>query len=323
MFRFSEPTDDSTLPEKTGLTSSLFLEDDGARKIFRRLFITELQEGLDHAKEERFGPDDKNIYLLNSYGFRSPEYSSKNKLLALGCSQTMGMGVPEEGTWPNLLAKSLGITYSKVAYGGWSIQTIVMNAFAYFKEFGHPEMLCLLLPDPNRIKLVGVSGVIDTKYSNALTRDMAYKDVEIYDSTLWKPDGFSYPKYIKRPYQLADILPIEQTVFYGFQMLGMLIQYCSTNNIKLAWGSWHIGTESIVNEIKSMGVNFDISSYVFGIDRLIRDYADYRKEPNCHLEEYAKAPETFIVGSDESGHMGVHSHMHVADRFRLKLLGAD
>lgn len=305
------------------MEESLFSDKPGADRVFRRLFVTELAEGLDHAKEERFGPNDKNIYLLNSYGFRAPEYSKTNKLLALGCSQTMGMGVPEDGTWPHFLAKSLGVKYSKVAYGGWSIHTIVMNAFAYFKEFGNPKMVCLLLPDPSRIKVVGVQGVIDTKHSNALTRDMPYKDVEIYDSTLWKPKGFSYPKYSKRPYQLADILPVEQAMFYSFQMLGMLIQYCATNKIKLVWGSWSSETESLVTEVKNRGIDFDLDGYVWGLNTLVSDYSNARNSFDCHKKESARFSKTFIVGSDEAGHMGVHSHMHVADRFRLKLLGAD
>lgn len=323
MFRFSEPSDDSPLAEKSGLDSSILAPGVEQSRIFKRLFLTELSEGLDHAVETSFGPNDRNIYKLNSYGFRSPEYHKSNGLLALGCSQTMGMGVPEDGTWPHFLAKSLGLKYSKIAYGGWSIQTIVMNAFAYFREFGHPEVVALLLPDPNRTKVIAKSGLVDDRYSNALTRDIQYRDISIYDSTLWRKPGSERPKYSKRPHLLQDILTVEHAVFYSFQMLGMLIQYCSANNINLVWGTWDIRTETIVKELKSRETDFDLSGYVWGLDSLVRKYADDKKPPECHLKERKKYAETFIVGSDESGHMGVHSHMHIAERFRLKLLGAD
>ena len=317
MPKFRNNKDKFRIHERCGLQESLFSDLPGADKVFRRLFTTELAEGLDHAVETQFGPDDINTYNLNSYGFRGPEYSSKNGLLALGCSQTMGMGVPEEGTWPYFLAKSLGLKYSKIAYGGWSIQTIVMNAFAYFKEFGHPEVVAILLPDPIRTKVIAKQGLIDSRYGNAPTRDMLYKEIELYDTTLTNKGRTKYPKYSKRPYLLQDILTGEHAVFYSFQMLGMLIQYCRSNNINLVWGTWSDQTEILLDEVDSREINFDLSGYVVGLSELTQIESD------CHSKLRSKYGKTFDVGTDESRHMGVHSHMHIAEKFKLNLLGVD
>ena len=49
----------------------------------------------------------------NKYGYRGPEPKSNNDILALGCSQTFGVGIREtENPWPGILSKSLNLIKS-------------------------------------------------------------------------------------------------------------------------------------------------------------------------------------------------------------------
>lgn len=46
---------------------------------------------------------DSFTYKYNSYGFRSQEFNSneiKSKILTLGCSHTVGVGIPQQNNWP-------------------------------------------------------------------------------------------------------------------------------------------------------------------------------------------------------------------------------
>lgn len=58
-------------------------------------------------------------YVINSWGFRSPEIDDSKKLLPFfGCSYTFGIGMPVEHTFPYLMSKELGIDYVNFAIPG-------------------------------------------------------------------------------------------------------------------------------------------------------------------------------------------------------------
>jgi lysophospholipase L1-like esterase len=98
--------------------------------------------------------EDSIKYILNKYGFRLPseqEDLSTNKretIACFGCSQTFGVGLPYEETWPFLLEEMLHNKYTVKNYGisGASSDTIVRKMHNYLiKE--KPKIICCLLPD--------------------------------------------------------------------------------------------------------------------------------------------------------------------------------
>ena len=44
-------------------------------------------------------------YVYNSFGFRDEEFDGRVNGIALGCSQTEGIGLPEFYTWPRVLSR--------------------------------------------------------------------------------------------------------------------------------------------------------------------------------------------------------------------------
>ena len=92
-------------------------------------------------------------YSVNSHGYRGPSLG-KSDLLTSGCSQSFGVGVPENLTWTHMLAKNNGITYNNLSYPGNSTIAMVEDVFKYFEEYGHPKYLRLLLPDFLRFKFI-------------------------------------------------------------------------------------------------------------------------------------------------------------------------
>lgn len=63
-------------------------------------------------------------YDMNEYGFRSPPFSeSNNNIVVLGCSHTVGVGLPLEKTWAYLVSEALGMNLCNLAVIGGSNDT--------------------------------------------------------------------------------------------------------------------------------------------------------------------------------------------------------
>lgn len=69
-------------------------------------------------------------YQWNEDGLRSIDFAQKPNIIALGCSLTLGQGLPENLRWSNLLQEELG--YGKhlignISYSGAAINKLVSS----------------------------------------------------------------------------------------------------------------------------------------------------------------------------------------------------
>jgi len=92
-------------------------------------------------------------YKFNSYGYRADEFDGGPYLLALGCSYTAGIGLPDESTWPRLVATELGLKCANLAWGGYSTDTCFRLA-EYWIPALKPDYVCMLAPPKSRIELL-------------------------------------------------------------------------------------------------------------------------------------------------------------------------
>ena len=98
-------------------------------------------------------------YRFNSYGFRCDEFDETDCMIALGCSFTMGIGLPVESTWPYLVGKQLGLVPYTLACGGISADTCFRFA-EYWIPVLRPKAVFMLTPPPARIELIKAAGDI-------------------------------------------------------------------------------------------------------------------------------------------------------------------
>jgi hypothetical protein len=92
-------------------------------------------------------------YKINSYGFRCDEFGGKDCIVTLGCSFTMGIGLPVQDTWPQLLGKKLQITPYNLAWGGAAADTCFRLA-EYWLPALRPKAVFMLTPPPSRFELI-------------------------------------------------------------------------------------------------------------------------------------------------------------------------
>jgi hypothetical protein len=256
--------------------------------------IDELNLGVSYKKFTYKGKIDVD-YSVNLHGYRGPELGLVD-LLTSGCSQSFGVGIPENLTWTNMLAQ--GVSYNNLSYPGNSTVAMVEDVFKYFEQYGHPKYLRLLLPDFLRFKFIKAAN------ENTFIQNSQGKIGEFLN-TVSDADR-SMLKYEKLPIAIEKIMPTSVPFRSNLFAIKMLEQYVAQTDIDFKWATWH-------NELN---VHFNKHDYKFKNyvqSKVIEDY-DYK---NCHQDIKQIDPRFFDVGTDPQEHMGSHAHAHYAELFAI------
>lgn len=96
-------------------------------------------------------------YKINSHGFRCDEFDDRDCMVALGCSFTIGIGLPVEVTWPQLVGRQLNLVPYTMAWGGASNDTCFRLAEYWIPRL-KPKAVFMLSPPPSRFELIRASG---------------------------------------------------------------------------------------------------------------------------------------------------------------------
>lgn len=153
-------------------------------------------------------------YKFNSHGFRSNEFNDRPSIMFLGCSHTLGVGLPVEMTWTHLVSQQLNLESCNLGLASGSCDSAFRIANHYIPKL-KPQIVFLLAPDQARLEILGTDSI------EALTA---------MDSTGLAKENF-YRKWLsveenQRMNQEKNILAIKHL--------------CQVNNIKFAnLYSWH------------------------------------------------------------------------------------
>jgi hypothetical protein len=119
---------------------------------FQRLM--QVEEYREYFRSMGWLEPDAITYRINSAGFRSEEFDPQSaSIVSLGCSYTIGIGLPEQVTWSYLVAQALGLKNYNLAWGGTSADTCFMLA-EYWLPVLRPKLVVMAAPPKNRFDLV-------------------------------------------------------------------------------------------------------------------------------------------------------------------------
>jgi hypothetical protein len=250
--------------------------------------------------------------------FRHP-VKKPAEILMTGCSFTEGLTIETKYIWPTHIEQMTGKECVNLGKSGASFVGSISRIFAHIREYGNPNIILALLPDPFRLYLPSIYGrfIID-KINHLEFSQMGLTPEKplLKDSGFWiwntRNRSYAQPKYSKAPHQMTDIIPAEVAFHLSIQYLHLLEQYCQATGIKLVWGTWNETTKEFIYKMKSISNE----SYLNNFIDFQEDYV-YSKDGmcfDCHkdLEEQDKV--TFIKSEDKQ-HWGSHSHIHAAERF--------
>ena len=92
-------------------------------------------------------------YKLNSEGFRCDNFDRQPCVVALGCSYTVGIGLPLKDIWPTLVGEALGLKVVNLAWGGYASDTCFRMADYWLPRL-NAKVVCMLIPPKERVELV-------------------------------------------------------------------------------------------------------------------------------------------------------------------------
>jgi hypothetical protein len=97
--------------------------------------------------------DRKFTYTFNSEGFRSERFTNNPTAMFLGCSNTIGIGLPVENVWPTLVAKQLNMSCANLGQGGASADTAFRLCLGWIDKI-KPKIVIFLQPPGIRWEMV-------------------------------------------------------------------------------------------------------------------------------------------------------------------------
>lgn len=258
--------------------------------------------------------DNVNLYNLNSRAFRSPEFDGTADLVTIGCSQTFGVGVPQEHGWPSRLSEMTGMSLANLGMPGTGAQDGFNKLLAYVEEYGKPKAVAVLYTDYRRMN-AGLR--YDSNTSNSSLNHES-SGVGIGLIRIDPRSGKDIASYSKKPYNLDNILALEFTMYQTMLSIDYMTLYCKEAGIKLAYSSW----EPQMQELLTLKYNYNTATV--GMDSFIQ-WDNFlhnleKENPTCHEDKSNLYGETWHRGDDiYSPHIGIHQHLHYAELFAEKL----
>lgn len=206
------------------------------------------------------------IYNFNSHGYRCGEFCISNsiKVLSIGCSWTLGEGLPFENTYPSLFCTALGETLNRpienwnLAINGGSNDYIVRTLHCAIPIL-KPNIVIICFSSLSRREYISADGTYYSLYSQVnQLKNLSQKDNEI----------------IKHYYGLTSHYNDQLNFFSAYKSAESLL-----NLHKIKWlYSTTYGGKLITREMKSLAHIFDKGKFVDdGIN--IIDFARDNKHP--------------------------------------------
>jgi hypothetical protein len=111
---------------------------------------------------EKYGWINSNFtYKFNSRGFRCEEFSNEPSIVFLGCSITIGIGLPAQHTWPSLVANNLNLKCYNLGIGGCSNDTAFRLAYFWLEKI-KPKFVVFCQTFSARMEIFSTNGIIGT-----------------------------------------------------------------------------------------------------------------------------------------------------------------
>ena len=163
------------------------------------------------------GWTDKSItYKFNSYGFRCEEFVNKDSIVSLGCSHTIGIGIPYEKTFSYIVSKRLGYKNYNLALGAGSNDSCYRIGSYWIPKL-KPKAVIYMIPSKLRFEYIDFQ---NQKVINLLPNHMTHStSSDIRD------------KIIKR-YRDFFIMNQENVNLLRSKNVKAIQQLCQENNIK-------------------------------------------------------------------------------------------
>lgn len=189
-------------------------------------------------------------YSFNTNNFRSKEFHKNTNTVTLGCSHTLGIGVPENLIWPSFVKELTGIDdVVNLGKPGASIALQVRMLATYVRTYGAPKMVLCNFPEITRYQHITESGEIVDGHTNVGMADNSYTN--------------------------------EQASTQSILALGDLEAICNANGIVLRWQIWMDTGENFEHKLLNSFASYVKNKYTVNYLQMYNPYIDYETNEIC------------------------------------------
>lgn len=249
--------------------------------------------------------DNKDVeYRYNSQNFRSDNFTKTHNgkhILFAGCSESEGEGANIEDAWTNILYKKISKKekcsgFFNLSRSGWGWSKIILNSLIYFKEYGYPDVMFVLLPNCQR-KFV----FSETEFLDSMGNPLGHWQYQQH-----------YPEIEKDHRSKKDARKwFTNSKQYNEDFVNFLINWktfnelCKTNNIKLFFSTWSNTDIENLLKINIFSNLVNVNPGTLGVEKMTVDY---------YKDHEPKSNDVF----KRDGHSGVIFHNFWSEIFYKK-----
>lgn len=265
---------------------------------------------------------DEYNYKWNSDGLRSIEFSCQPPIVALGCSITLGQGLPESLRWTNILSEKINIPIGNISYSGAAANKLVSSFLGMIHQYRYkPNIVIAHFANFERFYFISPNGESMQE---------------------WFINHSSKKTKVTAPWNYEEILPYEWVYYQNLDHIKMLEAFCDSNEIDLYWSCWSNGISEEQEQFlkdnfrhyvpdttkKEFPANFELGVSAQSVSELTPHYAMINWA-GCHENYKQNYPEIFDYAYDyhkfpyDYGrlkgpgahwpHPGVHKQLHIAE----------
>lgn len=271
-------------------------------------------------------PREEYNYAWNSDGLRSIEFSTKPEVVAIGCSITLGQGLPESLRWSDILSQKINKPIGNISYSGAAINKNVSSFLGMVHQYQYvPKIVIANFANFERYYFIDGTGEF-------------LKD--------WYANHSPKKTKSKAPWNYQEIIPYEWVYYNNLDHIKMLEAFCDSAGIKLIWSTWSNTLSKEQEDFLSNNFkhyvqdptrklfpdNFETGVFVDSPEKLEPFFKMYNWDNiRCH-EEYKKQYEDIfeygydynkIAGDWGPGaywpHPGVHRNIHWAQFYYAEM----
>jgi hypothetical protein len=162
---------------------------------------------------EKYGWIDKHFtYKFNSHGFRCDEFTTEKSIMFLGASNTIGIGLPVEHTWTQMLSRELKLKCVNLGIGGSSYDTAFRLASFWIPKL-QPDLVILLGPFIHRLEIISCNSL----HHNHLTPASVSSEFEKFFEQWLSDDTNSYMNSLKNTLAIKHLCYMHNTKFINYE----------------------------------------------------------------------------------------------------------
>lgn len=163
------------------------------------------QRHPDHNYDSRRWDGSQIEYSFNSLGFRTPELESvidnSKWFLVLGCSYTVGVGLPAHLRWPDLISEKSGIPHINLALEGTGLDYCVYQSRLFLKNYQQrPDFVIVQHSEVSRMLHAQLAEKPGIQVGSA-----AEERHEVISHAEWNIQRNEYPRILTQNFRVGQL----------------------------------------------------------------------------------------------------------------------